>query len=137
MAKGQTFLGEELPSPRGRLYRHLHIVISEIDTEGYHMVVPVTTFRQKAANTRHEQNSSCILSPGEHSFINHKSWVCLSRSRMLTFQEIFNGLHRGLMILKEDIAPEVLERIQAMARKSAFLPQKFTHFYDFFERQNQ
>jgi hypothetical protein len=132
MAKGQTFLGEKLPSPGGRLCRHLTIVISDCDSEGNYMAVPVTTFRKEVENLRHEQNCSCILTAGEHSFITHTSWVCLSRSRMLTYREIFNGIQKGLLIRKEDIAPDVLLRIQSGARKSVFLPEKFAHFQDCF-----
>jgi hypothetical protein len=132
MGKKQTFLSEGEPSPQGKLIRHLNLVISDQDSDGYYLVVPVTTYHDAIRSPTHEQNNSCVLKAGEHPFLDRRSWVYLSRAKQMTYVEIFNGVHRGLLVRKEDIEPNVLERIQTHAKTSKFLPEKFIHFAEYF-----
>lgn len=128
MGKYQTFLSEEQLSPRGKLKRHLNIVISDPDNERYYLVVPVTTYHEEIKNPNHEQNRSITLTSEDHHFLVHKSYVSFSRARSLSHTEIFNGLNKGKLIRKDDIKPAVLEAIQTAAKKSQFLPEKFLRF---------
>jgi hypothetical protein len=133
MGKKQSFLSKDELTPRGKLMRHLNIVISEQDSEGYYLIVPVTTYRDAIHSPTHEQNNdSCILEAGSHSFLNRKSWVCFSRAKQMTYIEIFNGIHKGLLISKEDVQADVLRHIQDHAKTSKYLPGKFAHFEEYF-----
>lgn len=64
--------------------------------------------------------------------IKHKSWVDFSRSKAMGYAEIFNGLKKGLLIKKDDLAPELVVKIQEAARISEFLPTELERFFEYF-----
>lgn len=126
MGKGQSFLADDKTS-RG-IIKHLRVVISDIDAENEYLVVCVTTWYEGVRG----QDSSCILEAGCHNFIKHKSWVDFSRSKAMGYAEIFNGLKKGLLIKKDDLAPELVVKIQEAARISEFLPTELERFFEYF-----
>jgi uncharacterized protein YifN (PemK superfamily) len=131
VSKGQSFLSEPEKAKSGT-YRHLNIVISNADTENYFLVVPVTTWREKNGVPFDRQDASCILPENCHSFLKHKSWVDFSRAKKMSYIEIFNGLQKGLLIRKEDMPPEQIQKIQNAAKVSRVLLEKFQPFFDYF-----
>jgi hypothetical protein len=128
MGKGQTFLSDNEKTPGGLEKRHLRIIISNPDEYNEFLVVSVTTWY----DCRTRQDSSCILEAGCHSFITHKSWVDFSRTRSMSFTEVFNGLQRRLLIKIEDMNEEIIKKIQAAAKKSDYIPTELYHFFDYF-----
>jgi hypothetical protein len=133
MPQGHTFLGQEEQTPSG-LKRHLNVIISNPDKDNNFMVVSVTTLRRRADGTPYKnQDLTCILNAGDHPFIKHESWVFYQIAKSMSFMEVFNGLQKGLLIRKEDIAQDVLKRIQAGARVAPSLPKECLHFFAFFD----
>lgn len=126
MGKGQTFLADD-KTARG-IIKHLRIVISNADIINEYLVVTVTTWYENIKG----QDSSCILEAGCHNFIRHKSWVDFSRSKAMTYEEIFNGIRKGILIQKENLPPEVVLKIQETAKKTVFLPTDLERFFDYF-----
>jgi hypothetical protein len=127
MPKGQSFLSEEEKTSRG-LKRHLNIIITGQDVNSNYLVVPVTTWYEMLAH----QDASCILEANCHSFIKHKSWVDYSRARQMSYIEVFNGIHKGLLIKKEDVTPVVLKKIQDGAQISPYLDDELFSFFAYF-----
>ncbi|MCH3917121.1 MAG: hypothetical protein LKE40_06620 [Spirochaetia bacterium] len=127
MGKNQTFLSEPEETHHGK-YRHLRVVITDADENRDYLVVSITTWHEELPG----QDDSCILSAGCHPFITHKSWVDYSRSRVMNYMEIFNGIQKGLLIRKEDMPVAVIALIQEGAEKTDFLPEEFRRFFDYF-----
>ena len=125
MGEGQTFLSEEVQTKTGDK-RHLMIVVEEKD--GEYLIVPATTWNEKLPSGI--QDDSCILKPGDHSFIKHKSWLDFRFAQSRPSIEILQGLLNGLLIRKEDLRPDLLAYIQAKTEISDRLPSKFKYFFN-------
>jgi hypothetical protein len=133
MGKKQAFLSQNEKAPQGKLTRHLNIIISDPDEEQNYLVVPVTTFHEEIKNPNNEQNSNtCEMTPSDHPWLNHKSWVRFSKAKKMIYAEIFNGLRHGLLVPKTDITEDTLKRIQEHAKLSIWLPEKLKPFEKFF-----
>ncbi len=126
--KGSSYLSNPDITPQEKRIRHLRIIISDFDEADRALVVPITTWHE--GNSR--QDNSCILEQGEHSFITHKSWADYSRAESMTYDTVSRGIESGYFIPKEDISPELLERLQQGALTSEFLQQAFEHFFQDF-----
>lgn len=50
----------------------------------------------------------------------------------MTYEEIFNGIRKGILIQKENLPPEVVLKIQEAAKKTVFLPTDLERFFDYF-----
>lgn len=122
MPKRQTFLDE----PTGQDKRHLNIVITDANSENEYLVVPVDSLKFDF------QDRSCVLHPGDHSFIQHESFVNYKYARVISYIQLFNGLNKGLFIRKEDIAEDVLLRIQEGAKKTKNLKTEFKVWFELF-----
>ena len=109
MPKKQSFLDEPLID-NGK--RHLRIVITDSNEQNEFLTVAVDTLRSSI------QDTSCIIEPGEHSFIKARSFVNYHYAKVLNYAQIFNGLQKGVLVRKEDISEELLKRIQDGARKT-------------------
>ena len=126
MGEGQSFLADD-KTPRG-IIKHLRIVISNADIINEYLVVIVTTWYENAKG----QDSTCILEAGCHNFIKHKSWIDFSRARAMSYEEIFNGIRKGVLISKENMSPEIVAKIQEAAKKTDFLPTNLERFFAYF-----
>ena len=122
MPKKQTFLDE----PTDTNVRHLNIVITDANSENEYLAVPVDTLKYDF------QDRSCVLYPGDHAFIHHESFVNYKYARVISFQQLFNGINKGLFIRKEDISEDVLIRIQEGARKTRNLKTELKVWFDLF-----
>jgi hypothetical protein len=131
MGKGQAFLSENENTPQG-LMRHLNVIITEADEDSFYMVVPVTTYREENGRPFGGQDDSCILPPGCHSFIRHKSYVRYAKARRMSYAEIFNGLKKGILIKKDDMPIRYVQDMQKGAAISPFLPEELSHFLEYF-----
>ena len=125
MGKGQTFLSEEIKTKNGDK-RHLMIVVEEKD--GEYLIVPATTWKENLPSGI--QDDSCILNIGDHSFINHKSWLDFRFAQSKPSIEILQGLLSGYLIRKEDLTPDLLAYIQAKTETSDRLPSKYKYFFE-------
>ncbi len=123
MPKKQTFLDEPL-AENGK--RHFRIVITDSNEQNEFLTVAVDTLHNSF------QDTSCIIEPGEHSFIKTRSFVNYHYARVLNFTQVFNGLQKGVLVRKEDISEDLLLRIQEGARKSNMLNKKLKVWFELF-----
>jgi hypothetical protein len=122
MAKGTAFLRAD-----GSGHMHLKIIISEPDPEGMVLVVSITS-----APTTRRFDDSCILEPGSHEFIIHRSYVSYAHSVGLNNVSILNEKFKGELITKPDVTGDVLQCIQDGARGSRFLPRELKKYFAYF-----
>ncbi|MHC6203045.1 hypothetical protein ACYULU_07610 [Breznakiellaceae bacterium SP9] len=133
MGKKQSFLSQHEITSYGKPIRHLNSIISDPDEEQNYLVVPVTTFHKEISSPNSEQNvNTCELNNSDHPFLGHQSWVCFSKSKQMSYAEVFNGLRQGLLVPKTDISVDTLKNIQEHAKTSQYLPEKLKHFEDYF-----
>jgi len=116
MAKGDSFLSTPEKTPTGEEKRHLRIIITNADVELNYVVVSVTTLYH-----RNIQDCSCILQKSDHNFIKHKSIVDFKRTKIMSSVEIANGILKGLLIPKDSVRDDVLQRIIEAAKKSRYI----------------
>jgi len=131
MAKGQAFLNKPDKTARGEI-RHLNVIITDPDTEKNVMVVPVCTYRETNGRPLPGQDLSCLLPAGCHKFIKEKSYIRYQNSRVMSLIDIFNGLHKGVLVRQEDFDLSLVKDMQKGAAASPFLPQKFRAFFRYF-----
>lgn len=123
MFKGKSFLDEPIPIKN---VRHLRIVISDPNENNEFLTVSVDTLRSEY------QDKSCVIEPGEHKFIRHKSFVNYKYARVISFAKIVNGEKAGLFIRKENVSAELLLRIQNGAKISRNLRNEFRSWFSLF-----
>jgi hypothetical protein len=131
MAKGQSFLNAPDKTSRGEI-RHLNVVITEPDNDNNVLVVPVCTYREKDGKPFSGQDNSCLLPPGCHPFIKVRSYIKYSHALSMSLIDIFNGLHNGKFIKKEDFDRSIVHDMQRGAEESVFLPEKLKRFFEYF-----
>jgi hypothetical protein len=99
---------------------HLHIVISDpTKNPGEIAVVNVTTVRSD------DYDASCVLLPGDHYTIQHKSYVGYRRGWVVNLNALKTLFDAGqIHRTKPGFAPEVLARVQAGAMASKWTPPR-------------
>lgn len=108
-------------------HKHLRFVISDEDDNGEYLVVTLESHYSLGY-----EDESCLLSKGDHPFINHKSWINYGRAFSLSREKMEKGFNTGVLIKKQEIKFETLDFIQRGAEKTDRLPEEFIHFFDFF-----
>ena len=131
MAKGQTFLNAPDETSHGSI-RHLHVIITNPDSEKDVLVVPVSSYHEKDGKPLFGQDESCILTADCHPFIKVKSYISYRHSKAMNLIEIFNGLQKGKLIRKEEFEPRFIQDMQRGAEESPFLPEKLRRFFRHF-----
>jgi len=131
MAKGQAFLNAPDDTSRGNI-KHLHVIITNPDSEKDVLVVPVCTYHEKDGKPLSGQDASCILPAGCHPFVKVKSYISYRNSKAMNFIEIFNGLNKGILIRKQEFESQYIQDMQRGAEESQFLPEKLKRFFKHF-----
>ena len=132
MAKGHAFLNTPDDTSRGSI-RHLHVIITNPDSEKDVLVVPVCSYHEKDGKPLLPgQDESCILTAGCHPFVKVKSYISYRNSKAMNFIEIFNGLNKGILIRKQEFESQYIQDMQRGAEESQFLPEKLKRFFKHF-----
>lgn len=72
---------------------------------------------------------TCILDPGEHEFVKHKSFVCYAYTRVVAAQAIQLSLDEKTFVLKERVTEDVFARVHAGVGISDDTPIKMSNFW--------
>lgn len=100
---------------------HLRIVVSDPERDPSQLlIVSVTTFRHGKPH-----DPSCFLSPGDHSFIKHQSYISFRYAATRDNADLDKLLADGRIILEEQISDEVLDRIHQGASVSEFIALRY------------
>lgn len=107
---GNTFLA---PLPDDGF--HLCIVISDPDISRKQLlIVPAMTYDDWS-------DASCILTPGDHPFIQHRPYINYRSTIMTYAAKVENSIDSGIYSEHDPVNQEVLQRILYGARLSQFL----------------
>ncbi len=106
---------------------HLRFVISGPDAENRVMVVNMTTIRRNG-----REDLSCVLVPGDHPCVINKSYIPYNLSLDLDYIKLIQEKFKAEIQIEEDASEETLLKIQAGARKTNRLPERFKRFFDYF-----
>lgn len=100
MHKGWTIL---IPSGDGRK-KHLFFVLNEPDEGEEVVLASVCSMRPRADTT-------CLLHPGDHSFIGHESYVDDGLCRTDQKEHLEHLIQSGYFVRREDASEDLIERI--------------------------
>ena len=107
-----------LPPPTGP--HHLYVVISD-PTQSQEEVVLVNISTVKASLPT---DSSCIIKPGEHSYVTATSYVVYAAAPVTTCWKIEQGARGGLLSYSTPMDDDILKRIQVGADRSLHTKQR-------------
>jgi hypothetical protein len=107
---------------RGSYGDHLKIIVSDPAKDPDNLlIVSVTTFREGKFH-----DPSCFLSPGDHPFIKHESYIGFQFAKIRSNADLDRLLGSGGIILEDDqISEAVLERIHHGASVSEFIALEY------------
>lgn len=114
--KGNTLL---VPSGPQEGQRHLFalmldpVVVDGYGTKPYVLLACVTSVKNSLPG-----DDSCLLSEGDHPFIEHDSFVDYRFTRMEQVDHVQARVQEGVFIEKEPCSPELIKRILQGALKS-------------------
>ena len=104
--------GTGAPSDPAR--SHLFFILKERDDSGKFMAAPVGTRKPNSDTT-------CLLFPGDHSFIQHQSVILYGRICLLDDGRVKSSIRRGDISKFEPASDLLLEKIVNGLRRSPFV----------------
>jgi len=111
-----------LPKP-GHEKEHLWALITAPDPQsGDAIMVNLTTQRPHSDTTT-------IIQPGEHSFVDRPTVVFYADARMVNVNRLEEGLRQGLVRQHAALSAELLQRIQNGLFVSRFTPDKIENAF--------
>jgi len=115
---GSTFL---ILTPPFFKTRHLYILIAAEQKTNRGLIVNITTYRDGC-------DRSCVIMPGEHSFLKHESVINYGDSKIASISTIEEALPKGVIKPHDPVSPGLLKRIRESGLKSAAIPLKCLNF---------
>jgi hypothetical protein len=103
---------------------HLHVVLSQGDKDGFHLVASVTTIYPDAG-----YDNTCTFQAGEHPFIQHPSYILYRQMCPVRGSHILAMLEKGVYSVKEECTDKVLKKICDGIEVSDFTRQHAVNYY--------
>jgi hypothetical protein len=115
--KGNCFL-----IPSGTLFHpgrhHLFVLLTNVCPANTHIAVSLSSIKPGVSH-----DSTCIVDPGEHPFIEVSSFVLYAKPQQLFRSGIAKSIGSRIYTAKEDCESVLLERIRAGLMSSPFTPR--------------
>ena len=93
-----------IPSgPRGN---HLFGIVTEACPQGQHILLSVSTIREGAFH-----DPTCVIAPGEHSFVNDPSWVVYRDARIEHSTKLTRMVDSGYYRTHDDLSDDLVIRM--------------------------
>jgi len=109
MKAGDTF---RIPQPGTSLDSHLWVVISDPSVASAEiLLVNFTTLRA-------DSDQACVLQPGEHPFVQHKTCVNYAGAKVVSKAAIDKLMKAGLLTAHASVSAALLKRIRDGAAAS-------------------
>lgn len=102
---------------------HLWVVISDPVSYENDQVVIVRFNSYEEGKPGHD--STCVLHPGDHPFINRPTFVNYSRARWMPKDAMERLLSYNTISPREDLQPNILKAVQQGAGESRSLKEKY------------
>lgn len=97
--------------------KHCYFVITPIDSDGNVVVVNCSSYR----GTK-QDDTTCILNPGDHPFITHTSYIAYRFAKMMKYSDV-----QKLNPVR-DVSKELYEKIREGAKNSDHTPIKIYQY---------
>ncbi|MDQ1351268.1 MAG: hypothetical protein QG657_1570 [Acidobacteriota bacterium] len=101
---GSTFL---IPTPPLFQTKHLYILIAAEKSTNRGLIVNFTT-------SRYGSDKSCVVIPGEHSFLNHESVINYADSQIVDISSLETALSKGIITSHDPVSPVLLKKSRIM-----------------------
>jgi hypothetical protein len=115
---GSTFLISTPPFFKTLL---LYILIAAEKKTNTGLIVNITTSKAGC-------DKSCVVMPGEHSFLKHESVINYADSKNSSISTIEEALSKGVIKPHDPVRPELLNKIREGGLKSPAIPLKCLNF---------
>lgn len=115
---GSTFL---ILTPPFFKTKHLYILIAAEERTNKGLIVNITTSKDGC-------DKSCVVMPGEHSFLNHESVINYADSKIVAISSLEEALSKGAITPHDPVNPKLLKRIRDNGLKSPAIPLKCLNF---------
>ena len=109
IVEGDTFL-YQYP---GSKY-HLFIVVTRRMNDSSFVCTMVSSWK----NDSRLDDPACILEPGDHPFIQHKSYVAYKETVIFYLDQLDRLFASGMCLPRDPVSPSLLDRIRANAFRS-------------------
>lgn len=112
---GDTFLMESGPT------KHLFVVLDDPKVQPGHgkVLIAVCVGITSATDDGRIIDPTCIIEPGEHPFIRHRSFAHYRKAETIREDIYAPAIKSGQYPLKEPVSPALLQRLQDGLRQSA------------------
>lgn len=107
---------------------HLFIVLSEPRTypsEGHGNRLCLVSVNFTSIHEGQIFDPACIVEPGDHPFIRHRSYVFYQKIQILDYEHVCRCVNQGIYRAGVTASPELLAKIIAGIQQSSFIPRKF------------
>ena len=94
---------------------HLYIVMTNVCKGGFHLLLSVSTIREKA-----HHDPTCTFRGGEHAFIKHASYIVYRLPQQTLNSDICSHVKRSYYIDKGALAAEEFRRVCEGVDRSDF-----------------
>jgi len=114
-------IGNSFVNKQAGLYLpHLWIIISHPSINPEQIaIVNITSWRDKAIGLN---DSSCIVSKGEHKFVTKKSYIFYREAQLTSAEKLQTAIDGGVLVLQDNCTKDLLDKILAGAAQSPFTP---------------
>ncbi len=105
--------------------KHLFILLCDPVTQEQKVLLATIS----SVKPDREYDDTCILEAGDHRFIKKKSYVVYALCRILTQEQLENGVRQGVFVPRDPIDDALLARILDGLMQSPYTPPMIKDFY--------
>ena len=110
--------------PSGPTGMHLHVILTDACQDGLHLRVPVSSIPKKGFH-----DPTCVIEPGEHSFIKRKSYVLYRLLTTTRAQHIVKCVKGLVFNVKDHVSNDLNDRICDGVEDSTFSPKGMIDYF--------
>lgn len=131
--KGSCFFANE----ESQFAEHIMIVLSE-PCGGCRLAVPISSIKYKEDGHPRYYDQSCVFdvddikSPDGRNVLSKKSFASYKHAKEIVDSQVMIDQIRKIYSYRCNVTPQILERIQAGAKKSDDLEERFEKYFNFF-----
>lgn len=110
------------------LSEHLFVVLTDPNTyldEGYGQRFCLVSVNFTSVRDGRNIDNACIITAGEHPFIQHDSYVLYEKMEFMDYERTFQAVNDGVYRASTPVSSELLQRIINGIQQSGSVKRKF------------
>lgn len=119
-AKGCALLIPSGPNDK----KHLYFILTDQCADSCHLLVGISSVPNVGFFDK-----TCLLSPKDHPFLKHDSFVFYRRPEILRSSKISRFVELGYYTVKQEAGPDLISKISQGIMDSHFTPQHYQNYY--------